>query len=229
MRLPVFLQVDPTLNDFHIPVYAKIDNNGGKITGASFSATIGFNQTLFFPTALSTGGTFTMVKQNGQRLITFDAQNVSIDNSENSLLDIIGYTMLGDTEKTDLFWVNFQWAASANLTPPTTINGSLEIAICDKGQKRLLTIIPAALIIVKPNPINDVFEIQVKIRESGEHKLELVNINGSVIELMKWVVGLDDNPDYLFKFNTDNISDGFYYILLRTPSEAKLAPVFILK
>ncbi|MFA6571212.1 MAG: hypothetical protein WCT77_08240, partial [Bacteroidota bacterium] len=229
LRLPVIDLVEPNLSNYHIPVYGTVENAGASINAGSFQTTIVFTNDLFFPVSLTKGSITSIAKINRERRLTIDVPNVSLNNTESVITEIIGYTMLGDTVKTDLQWKDFLWTSTGNFAQPGFENGSMTIKICDRGQPRLITTKPGTVLSIVPNPVEGEFEASVSAYEAGEYRLIISDLNGNSRELKKWNVGMNDPILFKFNFSSVDITGGFYILQLKTPTRVYSEKMMILK
>jgi len=81
---------------------------------------------------------------------------------------------------------------------------------------------------INPNPVNtDEIEILFKGEGQGTHSLNIYNVDGVLLDSRQW-----NNSKYskkLFNFNLAEYSNGFYYVVLKTPWNSVAKPLLIMK
>lgn len=221
--------VRPDLNNFHLPVYAKLDTIADTIKDLSFKAEVSFDASLFLPHRITNGKlTLDSVYQR-QRFVQFTVDSAKIDTTNSIITEIIGATMLGEVSKTSLTWTSFDWLKQGETGTTKLKPGSLEIIICHSGGDRLLAWRYPMELSVFPNPADNELDVHIKILETGKHSIELINTAGERNLLKEWQVDSYTNEEFIFNFETKNISSGMYYIVFHSPYRAKAIPVFIVK
>jgi Leucine-rich repeat (LRR) protein len=86
---------------------------------------------------------------------------------------------------------------------------------CRAGGKRLVTSAQAtSLAVIRPNPVKDVAEVQMTLREDGSITLELVNMSGQVVKILR--EGEHRAGLHEMMLDCSHIPSGAYMLRLRT-------------
>ncbi len=226
------VKVHPKTRNYKIPIYMSFDDEGEDISDISFEARLSFDASLFYPKEIEDGaltGNYLDSRNPAKRVIEFSADNLRINDSDTTLCRIVGDVLLGDIETTPLTLDTFYLTMPNPTILPYVENGELTIKICKEGQPRLLKPGQTVNLLVNPNPATDKIYIKAEVIEVGEHKLELVNLQGLRKEIDSWKVKLKGSREFDFKLDASEFSTGVYYIILRTPTSVKAKPIFIVK
>ncbi len=227
--LPVLVNVSPDQTNYKIPVKGRLEDINESVSGSSFSAEISFDSTLFYPTGLTSGTLVNMSTSGKDRIISIKVDNVNISRTDSLITNIVGYTLLGDTDSTGLNWVSFKWLSGEPIGQPLLEDGSMLIQICDKGQKRLLRVGNPVQLTVLPNPADEYINVTASVLETGTHSIELMNIQGETRQLVAWDVNPESNKNYVFKIDLGGLTSGMYELILKTPMRQSAVPLFIVK
>jgi hypothetical protein len=220
----------PTLDDYHLPIYVRFDKKGDELTGASFKAEISFDPALFYPKGVSNNGQILSNKVvNGRGVIQIASSGIKISDSDSVLAEVIGSTLLGDKDTSSVKWESFEWTMGNQVAPPTLQDGKLDIIICREGQNRLIKSGAPAIMMVKENPSGNAIDIHAEVLEVGEYWLELVDMQGMTRKLTNWNVTHEGTKIFDIAIPTDNISNGSYYLILKSPARVQAMQLFIVK
>ena len=232
LRLPALTGVAPNIDNYRIPIYAILVDSTQTISGISIDAEFSMNATLFYPTSVEPGSLVSNTTSGKLRIISLRINNAQVSGTgERVIAEIVGATLLGETTATPMLWNTENY----NVEPSTAVNnilftdGNFSIAICEKGGSRLLNYDNVLSMSVAPNPANDLIEVNISVLEVGLHSLVLINPQGERKELQNWVVENDGIKTFNFVIQTNEISSGMYYLLLKSPVRSKVEPVFIIK
>ncbi len=232
--LPELREVDPFIDKYSIPLSATLGSEYKESSLMVFSAdfTITFNANTFLPLTVSKGKMTTQQPIGGVRTVTISIPDSFIVNKTNTVItELIGSTLLGNTDRTDLTFVNAELmdksgAPAANVT---TQNGSILFRICRSGGDRLLSpAFPLAIQII-PNPASDAVEITVTALEKGLHTAELIDITGAVHKVYSWNAQNNNGNEYDVDMDISGISTGLYYIRVVSPTSTAIETVYIIK
>lgn len=225
------LKLKPYLRNYHIPIYMTFDEAGNDMQNIAFNTEIKFNSTVFYPSSVSSNAQIisNYVDVDNNRILTIKATNVNINDNDSTTVDIIGSTLLGSTDYTDIIFDSFNWDMANVISPVQAENGRIDLLICREGQNRLLNYGNPLQFSIQPNPASDEIIIKGNALEKGVHQIEMVNLQGENKIIEKWNVKNDGNKNFEFKINTDDFISGFYFIILRSPAKVKTHSLFIIK
>lgn len=232
--LPELTEVDPFIDRFRIPVSAILsqDYKEPSITAFSAQFTITFNANTFLPLSVTKGFMATQQPIGGVRTVTISVPDSFVINKTNTIItELIGSTLLGNTDRTDLTFgsVSLLDKAGAPAGNITIQNGSILFRICHNGGDRLLSpSFPLAIMIV-PNPASDALSVIVTALEKGPHSAELIDLQGNRRLTSSWYAGNEAGNNYNVDFDLSGIASGIYYIRVNSPTGSAFEPVFIVK
>ena len=224
---------DPKISSFNIPLYSKLRDTGLSIVLSETDIEISFNYTMFFPIKLSNGKILldTINKINGLRYLYFTLDSLYLDDTTRIITEIQGRPLLGNNDSTLLKWevLGFHSGDILKIRDTIPVNGMLRSKTCTKGGLRLIkSAIPLKLMIT-PNPAQDKLTASINILETGMHTLELIDLQGQKTILNEFNINIDDNKELNIDIDISKISSGMYFIILSSPTDKKVEPVFILK
>jgi hypothetical protein len=100
--------------------------------------------------------------------------------------------------------------------------------VCEAGGLRLTTTARAVnLTAIRPNPVKDFAELTYAVREDGLVVLELVDMQGKVMQTL--VQGDHEPGEYLLVMQTENLPSGTYFLRLLTPTSVKTQKINVVK
>ncbi|MCX6154887.1 MAG: hypothetical protein NT007_12085 [Candidatus Kapabacteria bacterium] len=222
--------VESTFRDFHLPVWYNSKNIIDPLTGMSVNFTFKYNTNLYYPQSVSNG---TLI--NGLDSASFGRANISLKNitlqsgTNQILTEIIGATLLGSIESDSLLIDNLTWSPVTVMPQVTHKDGKLTTKICKAGGSRLILKRQSPTLIIKPNPASDAIDIDATTLMIGEHKLDIIDLQGNSINLIKWNISDINENHYNFEFDTKTISTGTYFMMLTGPGNRIVVPVYIIK
>ena len=207
--------------DFVIPLKARLVTDKDIYLDVSFSADISFNPTFFFPDEK-----FPLI--GNERVVTFRSENVRLTKEEITLAELSGMVLLGDAKSTSLRISNFTW--NNDLIEIRKKHGSLEVTGICQPEISVVNRFAITMLSIAPNPVEYSTNIKIETSEFGSFTLSISNVNGEVAELNKF----DNNSlskELLFEtsMNTENFSQGMYFLILSTPNQRIVKPFFIIK
>ncbi len=220
--------VTPDLDKFILPLYAGLENEDEFLENLSFKAVIRFNSSLFYPLS-SSNGTVTRDFENNQTIVTIEVDSVDIRGRKSVLTELIGPTALGDRDTMNLIWDEIIWITPGLVDTTFYSNGSLAIEICRAGGDRLLDFSYPAFLKISPNPAAGSMEVDLRLLESGIHRLEILSLEGKSVSMKKWAVPAEGEKKYNFNFDLSSFSSGMYYLILRSPAKIRAYPLMIVR
>ena len=225
------LTLKPYLRDYHLPIYMRFDEAGNDMKDIAFNAEIKFAASVFYPTGISPNAQIVSnsVDNSNNRILNIKASGVSINDNDSTMIYIIGSTLLGNMSSTDLIFNSFDWDMANVISSVQPENGSIDLLICREGQDRLLNYGKPLYFSIQPNPASDELQIKGNVLELGLYKIELINLQGKKQTIKTWFVNKDDNKNFDFKITLNDLTSGFYFIVLKSPARVKAQSLFIIK
>lgn len=235
IKIPNLQNVDPDLDNFEIPIYARLENQNGQI----FDFTIDelellFNRSIFFPVSIENGNILENEIDGNNRRIKFNLSNITIINDTvfRPISKIIGYTMLGDNKYNDILWNEnaIDWVDSDQVFEIEAESGSIDLTICREGDDRLLSFgnNPAS-IIADPNPANNFVNIKINMLEAGNNEISIISVTGKKEILKELNHSIESNAEVNFSVNLEGYASGMYFIQLQSQTIKQIIPIFIIK
>jgi hypothetical protein len=209
---------DSTGHKVNIPITitAKKDLLDKKATG--FYSEISFNKTILLPTDSTPMG---ITGTNTRKII--------LTGGINDTLFLMNFLVsLGDAEET---LMTIDSISFTNVrTNITKRNGTFRLMdVCHEGGARLIN--PEGklqLLLARPNPVTDNFELSYELIETGRTQLYMVNMTGEKIKML-----LDEDIKAhctnTLTVDTKELPSGSYLVILQTPNMRKSIMIVVMK
>ncbi len=225
--------VDPRDYSISIPIKGYITNPKANVEDLEFRATISFNATLFAIKKLNNSALDVSILNdsiyNDRRFIEFSVKGLNLSNDTTLIVNLTGRPLLGNAESTPINWQEFHWRDSLAFGLLDTIPGELGIKICTAGGARLLNPgLPLTLSIL-PNPASNQITLKATLLEIGIHSIDLYDLQGRSTNIAVIDVTKDSKKEIELKYNVSQLSQGFYFIVIKSPTNAIVKSVFIVK
>jgi hypothetical protein len=81
---------------------------------------------------------------------------------------------------------------------------------------------------ISPSPANSFAEISIKSQEVGKHFVELYSIDGRLLRKVE-LDGFSSNNSQIVRINTQDFTQGFYQVVLKSPWNVLTGNIFIIK
>ena len=205
-------------------IFSKVKMDGIQAIATNFMSKVRFQRTILAPIDRKSISTFS----NDSIII-----NISGDiGSSTELASVPVVAALGSVTETTLDLIEFTlYNAGNNIVDYDieTRSGKFKIlGICEEGGKRLLDFSGnVKLFLVNPNPASDEAEIEFELIERERTQLFLTNILGeTVITLLD---GIPELGRQRIRINTNDLPQGNYFVILKTPTIIKTQRVGIVK
>ncbi|MBM2815416.1 MAG: hypothetical protein HW421_2178 [Ignavibacteria bacterium] len=220
--------IEPYVTEFRYPVYARIDSGQTDIlSGFSLSFSIEIDSNIFLPFRTSSGTISRLGTNSGTYTVSISSATIS--NIELTITELIGPAILGDKESSTVTLYNPIWIPQPLITKIQTSDGIIISNICKEGGKRLLKPGSPAVLSVSPNPAGDATLLNIKVLETGEHRLELFDIHGNKKVLGEWSFPIDNSKELALPVDLSSYASGVYFIVLRTPARNITARLSIIR
>lgn len=222
--------VNPKLNDFKLPVYARVIEQNESIDKLLIdNIELSFDRTLFYPVSVDRGEIYKNIAVNNSRTIGIkDILYSNLTNNQATIVNITGYTMLGETASTLIEPANIFFNDISNVTDFEKYSGNLKIEFCEEGGDRLLSIVSPRMLMIAPNPADDELEITIKTAESGNCSVEIINPLGQSHLLKKWTNGMGGG-EKVINLDLKEYPSGVYFVVFTTSGGKETQRVMIVK
>jgi hypothetical protein len=231
------VEFDPTEKNVKIPIKSRLVDGVELLGGFKIDVLqLRFNQSLFYPTSLSSGTIISMESQaalpNGQRdlLLSVAIDNINLDKKagETTISNIIGNAMLGDATFTPISVESIVYSQK-NLVSSieNSIKGGLSIKVCNEGGPRLLT--STNPINIKKQFINQSLDLELTMPEIGKYEFSFFDLTGLTVFSTNFTKELGSTDIKYLSINTDLLNSGKYFLLLKSPNREKLESITITK
>lgn len=222
LRLPDTLIVEPYLDSYTIPIYAKLKAGDDPISNYTIDTIrLSFARSLYFFRGISKGKNHEIMEFiDDNRVISFSVNNLNLTTEEQKITELYGSTMLGSQPSTDIKFTRVVLPNDGEITDINTQDGYLEIKICQEGGDRLLinnNAKPDVLLV--PNPATDYVNIIAVMIEKGNYTLEIYDLLGKKTLIQTWNKPTGGREEKLINYNTSALSNGIYIIRLTAPSQ----------
>jgi hypothetical protein len=210
----------------NFPIYIKLLNkNKTSFPKIDFLCEIAYDVTAFLPNDNSSNPCIikdTIINQN--KVLTIKGENISINDNENILAEILGTVFLADSDITNIYFNSFS-CSDTNIIIKTK-DGSLTITACVLPLRRVKLFNQTTLTML-PNPASESVNIKVFSEEEGNFIIKIFNLQGSLIETRSWNHKKSETKNILIDLN--NYSSGLYQVVFQSPSDRFVKPLIIIK
>ena len=229
--------VSPSISDFTLPLYAKLENDGSPIK-LSFNATLRYNASLLYIyndelnniKVLKDSVIFNETEGISERVLHLFFEETEVSYASKMIRSFPSSTLLGDKKTTTFSWSDISFTNESNEIAELRFRNSvMESEICEQGGERLLKYSNPLYLQVYPVPAAERIAIDVQTNETGEHRIELFGLNEQRTELFRWSVAPNSSKSFSFIYNTNEIANGVYTVILSTPTERRYQQIIILK
>ncbi len=221
--------VSPSLDEYYHPIYAKKLSNNYNIEKLSFTTEITFDASLFYPLRLTHGQIISNILiSNRKRVLKIKLDSVNVFQQPSIITEIVGATLLGETDRTLFEFKEFEWI-TRGISHTQLDSGMLRIEICKEGGDRLVRMNVPFSMMISPNPTNSAIEINIQALEVGIYILEIINSQGVRVEKFEWLRNPSHNSKINIKLDLSKLSDGLYFLMLKSPTETLVDKIILLK
>ncbi len=206
--------------NFVIPLKARFDYDTTLVL--DFEAEIRFDASAYEPDKQPIGSII-----NYKRVIRITGDSVEISPKEKIIAKLSGMVLLGAKDENPLKITEFKWTNNDDVIPKT-VDGNLLIEGVCFGDFRRVERIEPEYVNIYPNPVEDAAEIIIENIDENDLKLMLCDIHGKRQQLSwdKIITNKNSNVSKI-KLSTQDISSGFYILLIRTKFNIFHKPLMI--
>ncbi|MGA2297094.1 MAG: choice-of-anchor D domain-containing protein [FCB group bacterium] len=195
----------------------------------SISTDLKFNATLLEPIGGTNMGTVDRLSR--QRTVPLDGIPVNTTATEQATKTFKFRAMLGDSVSTQLILQNSRVEVGQANFDETNIGTFTLLGVCKNITTGVLRLYDptgtAQFISIKPNPASSAVQLDYEISEKGNTKIWLANVLGNNVLTL-----LDEYSEAGVKslsFNTMDLSNGVYFIIMQTPTQIFNSRISIIK
>lgn len=218
-------EVDPKTASFSLPLTMKPLGNT-VLLDDSLSVEITFPRSVFYPESIISNfpsrvdnNTINGNLRTYSFTIFFNKFAVPT-NVETEIAKIQGIPLLGDIKesKFDISKVELK-SGNKFVSIDSLIGTTLRLIICERGGERLLKVtqIPNGGIIKIENINDNDISLSCFLLEKGMNEISLIDLNGQILESKRFYS--NSNSTEKITFNSSQIPNGVYFILLETVSD----------
>ncbi|MES2764964.1 MAG: choice-of-anchor D domain-containing protein [Bacteroidota bacterium] len=232
--MPDTTAATPGIQNFTIPLYIDLDKMPASVITTGFKAEIAYDKTLFSVRKLSKGSITNRITDavTGEEVVTIEVDNVALNSAVAFVAtELQGNVYLGGSNYTPIRFKSFVWTGTVPRVDSTK-DGSLTIdGICYEGGRRLVRLPDTTLVSlnVQPNPVNREAEFTVSVIENGAHTLEVYNTQGIKLWEQPFVHSGVSGKSYSFKTGLNELAEGVYTVILKTPTKTRTRQFLIIK
>ena len=182
MRFGNSSKADPKADSYEIPIIYSIPGKDSVLADMTISFTV--NGAVFYPKKASKGILSSTVDASGNRIVSVQFTKDPLSINDSILTTVSGIIQLDSMIATPLKWLPAKW----NSTPfalINTIDGNIELDICEVGGKRLIINgMSPTLLQMFPNPTHSGKDVQIQfpINRLGRYSVMLTDVSGRIIE-----------------------------------------------
>lgn len=182
MRFGNSPKADPKADSYDIPIIYSIPGKDSVLADMTISFMV--NGAVFYPKRASKGILSSTVDASGNRIVNVQFTKVPLSVNDSILTTVSGIIQLDSMITTPLKWLPARW----NSTPfalINTIDGNIELDICEVGGKRLIINgMSPQLLQMFPNPTHSSKDVQIQfpINRLGKYSVMLSDVSGRIIE-----------------------------------------------
>ena len=182
MRFGNSPKADPKAESYDIPIIYSIPGKDSVLADMTISFTV--NGAVFYPKRASKGILSSTIDASGNRIVNVQFTKVPLSVKDSILTTVSGIIQLDSMITTPLKWLPATW----NSTPfalINTIDGNIELDICEVGGKRLIINgMSPQLLQMFPNPTHSGKDVQIQfpINRLGTYSVMLSDVSGRTIE-----------------------------------------------
>ena len=221
LEVPEF--ISPARKRVFVPVLLKEKKYLAESGVEEISFNLTYNPTLLFQNELETE-----MLDEKHALLKFE--NIAIEpNSDETLVSIMFYTALGNSESCDL--VLSDVSVSGGEAEITIIDGKFNLdGVCHEGGVRFFadTQIRNGIMDSFTEPVNDIIEVKIGIIEKGRYELDLYDMNGKKIKSILNQT-FSEQEYKLVSSDVSSLPQGKYFIILKTPSMSESKMITIIR
>ena len=233
-KLNIFIPqmvVEPTLNNFKIPVYGKLEKPEDTLEDFVIeSLKITMRRSMFYPQRIIGGTLINSSLAGDNRVIEFSINDINVSANDSILAEIEGATLLGDVDFTNIQISDITYSMRAIVGEITSNDGSMKTEICSEGGDRLLKISgTGSSVSINPNPATDLLSISTTTLEKGKHTIEITDLLGKTKKISEFVNPGIGDYEFSVSYPTSDLPSGNYILKLQTPTEVITLQIVILK
>ncbi|MCL5991444.1 MAG: choice-of-anchor D domain-containing protein [Bacteroidetes bacterium] len=204
--------------------FSKVKMDGIQAIATNFKSKVRFQRSILAPLDRKSISTFS------NDSVIIDVTGEISNNTELASIPVVA--ALGTTTETTLDLLEFNlYDDSDNIVDYDieTRSGKFKIlGICEEGGKRLLDMSEKVqMLLINPNPASDEAEIEFELIENDRTQLIITNILGEMV--LTLFDGIPESGRKKIIFNTNDLIQGNYYVILKTPTIIKTQRVCIVK
>ena len=232
ISLPIIDQIDPSESSFTFPIKYTIEPKDS--IKANMVLNFLVDSRLFYPKSCTKGILKSWILNTNNRIVSLELQDEWISPKDSVLTEISGIVQLSEIESTTLIWDTIYWKTMLQ-SVDSSINGSLQISICQKGGDRLVkhssTLFTAT---ISPNPtyIDGIHSLECNfpLIELGTYSITVLDQTGKKIWQEYLYEHTFDMIGHIMSVNIpiNNISSGVYSVIVSSPTQSTVERCILL-
>lgn len=207
-----------------MPIYANLlqanspNLNGDILISIEYPANIFALDNVVGATILSD------IIENGMRKLELLFANSNLQVAEEVIGQICGFVAIGEEKRNPIIITDSDW--NNDLVYTSNLPGSITIDYCAYDISQISTFVPTEMTI-NPNPAVDFINANIISEEKGRILLEIIDQNGNTVMSKEFVNNAIMNITE--KIDLGRLSNGMYYVVLRTNYQTITKPVIRMK
>lgn len=226
VRMP-FITVSPAEDNLVMPIKAQIVAGAATTVDADVHLILRNSTSAYVIQRINPGTIIRNESIAGTTELEIKIPNATITTQEGVIAELYGQATLGTIDSTDIDCAFAELSASGATYTSRPEDGWLKLDICREGGDRLVKKSGSLTITPMPNPVSDVLKVSTTVYERGEHVLQLLDMNGEVLEEAHWTHAQNDSARE-FMIDVRSLATGPYTLRILTPTRQRFIQIMVL-
>ncbi len=226
VRMP-FLRVSPAEDNLEIPIRAEIMAGAVSTISADVHLIIRNITSVYVVHSITPGTIVRNESTGGITELEVLVPGVTITDQESVIATLHGQATLGMVDSTDIDLAFAELTASGATYTTRPEDGWVILEICREGGDRLVKKSGSLNVQPLPSPVNEVLTVHSTVFERGRHTLEILDMNGQVLDQIGWEHTPGQEPQ-VSQFDVRRLASGPYTIRLTTPTRQRVAQIMVI-
>jgi hypothetical protein len=179
----------------------------------------------FYPAYVKGGTIISNISDGIDRILHLKMDEQTFPNGTKRRMEICGLVISGQKPVSAISVQSPEWW-HINVNSVLE-DGSILVEGCSQDL-RIIKIYKPITMSISPSPANSFAEISIKSQEVGKHFVELYSIDGRLLRKVE-LDGFSSNNSQIVRINTQDFTQGFYQVVLKSPWNVLTGNIFIIK
>ena len=212
-----------------VPIYANLNCGNTDTLLVSCEMSVKFDMSIFYFRGVENCNLKSQnLSENKFMTVFLSKDSIQLTSEPIIIGELIGDILLGwDSDTTSFNIENFVWLN--NTVEVDSSNGILTTyGVCQSDLRRIINIGKEAMLI-KPNPINDYFELIVKTGGIGQYNLAIYDELGDRVWNQSWISEIYGGEEMILTPDISEYPQGTYFAVFSTPFEVFTEKIIMIK